>query len=424
MSGRASHDVVWFDDEIGKRRLKRLATGLRRRGLNVYPAADATKAQQLVREHEPDLLILDLRAEDDTRRFAQEVLAHRPWQRIQVYSGFLGAEEFTHFDRQISPSAPLKEAQKREDGQAEEERLFRSLMQLVDDEVPNIERLRSSVDESLKRQSNIPERDPFSVSSSELRTLSDDDFASLDDQAFELAEPFLDWIFENTSAHWVVLSGGPTQVLRWGQHRANQPDDKEMFNIAGSTGSMPYLFTAPVEVDDLDLAGISTGNPKWSGCGEAWYPSISLQFLKTAAPPIDFHFDTGCPQTFIDRELLDRLGVVEAWPRFGSNSKDVRSGTRFRSKQAEITALAASSDQSPKVRLVVDGVSQWEESPFVRRCQAGSCEGSLKDDDGLFVCSKRRGLVGRSIFVDNNGIQVLLDGSKRETSISFSEGET
>lgn len=54
-------------------------------------------------------------------------------------------------------------------------------------------------------------------------------------------------IFGNPDISWVVIAGGPTNVVAEGSGR-EVPSDEELVEIGREAGATPFVFTRPIEM--------------------------------------------------------------------------------------------------------------------------------------------------------------------------------
>ena len=117
------------------------------------------------------------------------------------------------------------------------------------------------------------------------------------------------------------------------------------------------------------------------------------------------------------RRLPCERGRLKGFPRHVISSTETKSGSEYFYHVVDLTEIIFVTERSsPTIKLKVQAIFGWDEGPFKRQCPIGSCPGSrVITGTSLVVCSKRYGLIGRSIFLHNPRLMITLDGVHRRT---------
>jgi CheY-like chemotaxis protein len=383
------------------RALVRLAESM---GFRVQAHDDWRTAIAAVREHKPDVVILDVRMpERNGVELAEELWSVDRDVRIAFVTAFGTAPDELRILSLLDPTLPFV--------------LIDKTRLALDDQtgfklafVDPIRKLRAA---RPVRGPSEPLRDgpdsPFSVPVADYDHLALDAKLELNQRALLEAAAYLAELWETTDAQAVVLSGAPN-LARWLTSEVDQfPVESVLRDISLASGRAVYVFSRPVQVEEFRLSG-------WIGCpAQDYYPTINLEFDAANGPVLlNLHLDTGCPIVALSYEFfLDRGTIVPpSIPVTGLRE----SGRLYSFFPIELPAIARDDTSSVGVTVSAQMVLDWENSPFARVCPGGRCTGSRPLVRGGFMCGRRLGLVGRSLLVTNR-LKIVLDGQRHTTAL-------
>jgi DNA-binding NarL/FixJ family response regulator len=431
--GKQNLRVVWLDDEADHAWIQEVRRRVQRHGVDVQVTASGEEALRLIESTDPQVVVLDLRMEETAAHIAQEVHERRPTQSILIYSRFLGDSEFDGIEFRMSPLAVVESEAKdalRNIEDSSDGLLERIRTVSAQTRVPS-ELAQQALDE-VERQHDVlvlePDLDPFTMTFADFTRLEPSGVFAATRRAKEICRPLADLVFSCTTAAWFVVAESAERIVSWGRSASTIPDERELDNLGVASGFVPYCFSRPIEVDSFSLESVSVGNRDWTECHEGWYPSLSIDFGGSTSDAIDFHFDTGCPETLMSRELLEGISRVISFPRHILSSSETKSGRDYFFHRIELDDLTLrTAIGSPPVGLVVQAVFDWNLSPFTRICPVGNCPSSAAIDASptkRMLCSKRHGLIGRSIFDQNRTLRIILDGPNKRTLAELQNGQS
>lgn len=387
--------LLYIDDDLGKPYETATAAELSRRGFDVEGHSDAQEGIDRAIAAPPDALVLDLRLQEQSGLdVARKVLRFHPSLPVVFLSGFVS--EFPDIRRRISPLAPVRVVAKQDHDHGDR------AAAAVADAVAEIYKPRGH---RADISDAVGEPAVFQVTLQQFDQLDDDAQADWILAAAQAASPYTNAVFSETRAAWIVLCGGPTMVIAYGESLGQSPSDDDLRRWSASAGRPALLCTRPIEVDDYG---------DWQECEVGdWYPSLAVDF--GGALTLEAHFDTGNPRTLLSFELIRDAGLVPAkgpW-RAGTRNPGIHFAYRLFSMTGNLMAGLA----SPAVAVNAFAVRGWRGGTFDRMCGSGLCPGSERTSESArFHCGRRDGLFGRNLLLDNR-LSITLDAGERKTSL-------
>jgi CheY-like chemotaxis protein len=393
--------VLWIDDKIAD--YAPFVEGLRARGLAVTPAESAeTGVEMARRERDFSLFLIDLRMPERTGFEAITALGRSfPSTPICVLSSYLHVDDYQRRLRRIKRSIGVL-AKEIPDPDAPAFDVFADKLRAFVLEPPG---LSPRAFEAHKLDQLV---DPFGVSFSAYLNLPDrlKDYLRriVQEQCSSvLAEAF------NGGSVWVLMCGDAASPAMVAPTEAKIPNPQDVISKALELDSAPYQFSRPDVVDDCWYGGCRGIAP------ESDYPTVTLHLGRNAsASEHTVHFDTGCPFTVMDYEMLQEHGVLRAdsLPSYGSRGKWEYEYV------SQPVQMRLCDQENAHVRILefrVRAVKNWMDSPFVAPCPP-TC--SRHVEGRCTNCESRAGLVGRNL-LSETGVTLILKGRDKKTCIGF-----
>lgn len=400
----ASERLLWIDDKIDD--YSTFVEGLAAHDLVVVTASSVADGVALARQHRDfDLFLVDLKMPEQTGFDAILSLARSfPSTPICVLSSYLHLDDYqrrlSRMRRSIGvlakempdPSSPA----------------FGAFADKLREFILNPPRWSPRDFEKRTLEGAI---DPFDVRFSEYLNLPDRIKDALRRSVQQRAADALGSAFDAGSV-WVLICGDPRAPAMTASSEADIPSPQDVITKAVELDAAPYQFSRPDSVDDF-WYGNCRGQPPESG-----YPTVTLLFGSgDANSERTVHFDTGCPFTVMDYELLEDLGALRA------DTLPIRGqrGTAVYDYVSQTMTTRLKDQVSGSLRIVdfkVRAVKNWLSSPFIAPCRSTCSEYSA---DTVTNCANRVGLVGRNLLSEAQ-IALTLDGAHGKTSFGFEEG--
>ncbi len=263
----------------------------------------------------------------------------------------------------------------------------------------------------------------FELSTDEALRASDTQIRSLRRDAYLAVEPWVNGIFEASSAQWIAIACSEHTLLvaRWGDEMSTL-SQAEVHQLELGSGHPVMVVGRPPQMEE-----ISTGH--WNECqfGDLTndlYPSISIEINGVER---GFHFDTGSSQSFVAFDLVEgdqSVGSYRSLPWEYSRMNARGRSAPFEYARSPLTMFRVpQGDGSVELIIPFHLVLDWRETPISLECEKGECVGSIPLVGGAFVCGKRSGLIGRDILRVNPEMRLILDCKERRTTILIGDEE-
>ncbi|MEL6778548.1 MAG: response regulator, partial [Cyanobacteria bacterium J06597_16] len=208
---------------------------------------------------------------------------------------------------------------------------------------------------------------------------------------------------------WVLVCGSSQDIILSADSDSDIPSAESIMQAALDLDCAPYQFSAPDHVDDF-WSGSCMGSPVNRG-----YPTVTLKLHKEVDAD-NFHFDTGCPATFLSFERLSELGLIEK----NAMTTDGRRGSHeyeFISQPLQVKMIDQERTGNTSVlKFKVRAVKNWLSSPFIALCPH-TCENYDSSGTDLKNCANRKGLIGRNM-IQETKISLTINGSNNKTKFS------
>lgn len=260
------YQVAWIDDETAS--LVRPVDRLSDHGWSVALLHPMDKDIKM-RVDSSDAVILDLRWRKvrvpvtdapfaTAKRIAQYVTTVAPNKPLLFVSNWFADRQFANIEREVNPAAITARVDKHGGASADNDLTSASredIEEVMVNEIDNTLRgmldrssqsdspLASAV-ESLENMDEDSLRGVFDISLPKYTEMDVDERLDITRKAGELADEFVDSVFENSQADWILIGGMPPKVVFWGTYR-DRITDKEIDSIASNTGAVPFLFSRP-----------------------------------------------------------------------------------------------------------------------------------------------------------------------------------
>lgn len=393
-------NLLWVDDKIEL--LGPYVIALEEAGFKVAIASTTYEALELSKKGKYDIYLVDIRmGPPDGIEFIRTIRPRHPEAKLAVLSSYLYLDRYRDQLKALDFDVQLID---KDFPYSDEDDYRKQFVDVID------KLAKYGVTYTIKKQEEIihtyPEVDPFEIPLAEFnkKPMLEKDY--LTKLARELANKTIEAAFAEGKV-WVLLCGSKDVIRAYASSASELPTDDEIMEFARAQQRAPYHFFKPVDVEDWSSCGISSQLEN--------YPTVTLEFING---PINIHFDTGAPRSFLSYEKLldlDAIHPTTYWGDSGRIGKNYYSSYKANPLNIEVNLRSQIDGQTKFIRLKGEIVRGWDESPYARKCDE-TCEPPIvkPQDKEDWLCPERNGLIGRNILVDNK-IVLILDGAKRKT---------
>lgn len=249
------HQGVWLDDE--PQEVERDAHRMSVKGwdIRVYHPDHPDVSAKV---EEASYVLLDLRWRSrfakrsftNAKTFAQRLTAAYPEKPILLISNFFADQEFDIIEHEFSPVAITGRIDKHLERGAlahlRSDKAKEVIVEKIDEELRRMldESSRLEVKPSLERASRTELESIFSITPAEYEKYTPEQRVGLAKQAWRLTSDFIDETFQSSTADWIVITGNPPSIVRWGHVRDELSDD-ELKAISSRYQSVPFVYSRP-----------------------------------------------------------------------------------------------------------------------------------------------------------------------------------
>jgi CheY-like chemotaxis protein len=392
--------ALWVDDH--RNSIQRHATMLQKSGIKVDWAQDSDAALRMAAGQHYEAIWVDCRlGRKSGVKLIQDLRKILPRCRFAAVTSF--RSKYADMIDALSFKVPIIE---------------KPIVSTTDEDMRFVRSLRDTFSSknsrgaafgSLSRALIAPDINPFDVTSDEYFSMTVTEQSALLEKAEIILQPILDSTFRSGQA-WVVFCGDPTEPRLSRSGVDNGPRDAELVELSKRFDRAPFVFSAPVQIDDLWSIRCSSESGSLQG-----YPTVTIDIGNYPNKSrLNIHFDTGSPHNYMSLESL-RAGSPEMIGKI--TARHYINGSKYSGPNFEGQSHIVDQENDATKGITFRGIAlhEWTDCVLARKCSSSACQNENRREDG--VCVYRVGLVGRSLVLENR-LAITLDGETGKTRLA------